>query len=129
LGSGRAELDAVEAGEAAAADALENARRSGLDHVRVRRADVLAGLREIPRRPDERIVLDPPRAGAGREVVEALTARRPAALAYVSCDPPTLARDLRFFAERGYRPLSMTALDMFPDTYHLELVVALGPAL
>jgi 23S rRNA (uracil1939-C5)-methyltransferase len=129
LGGGRDEVHAVEGAETAAADARENARRAGLDPARVRRADVLASLDAVPRQVEERIVLDPPRAGAGCEVIEALASRRPAAIAYVSCDPPTLARDLRWLGERGYRPTSVTALDMFPDTFHLEVVVGLAPSL
>jgi tRNA/tmRNA/rRNA uracil-C5-methylase (TrmA/RlmC/RlmD family) len=58
-------------------------------------------------------------------VIEALTTRRPASIVYVSCDPPTLGRDLAWFAQRGYRPASLEALDLFPDTYHLECVVEL----
>jgi 23S rRNA (uracil1939-C5)-methyltransferase len=47
---------------------------------------------------------------------------------YVSCDPPTLGRDLAHFARLGYRPRRLTALDMFPDTFHVETVASLVPA-
>jgi tRNA/tmRNA/rRNA uracil-C5-methylase (TrmA/RlmC/RlmD family) len=57
--------------------------------------------------------------------VRALTARRPERIVYVSCDPPTLGRDLRAFAEAGYAPDAVRAFDMFPDTFHLETVVRL----
>ena len=73
------------------------------------------------------MVLDPPRTGAGATVVRALAARRPRAVVYVSCDPPTLGRDLKLFASLGYVPRSVQAFDLFPDTFHLETVVQLEP--
>jgi len=70
-------------------------------------------------------LLDPPRAGAGVQVIERLTAMAPPAVTYVSCDPATLARDLRSLIDYGYRIDSITALDMFPQTFHVETVVRL----
>jgi 23S rRNA (uracil1939-C5)-methyltransferase len=58
-------------------------------------------------------------------VVEALAARGPATLVYVSCDPPTLGRDLALFAARGYRPDAVHLFDQFPKTFHIETVVRL----
>jgi len=74
------------------------------------------------------IVLDPPRTGLGPEVVTAVAARRPRRVAYVSCDPATLARDLATFAERGYRVAGIRAFDLFPHTHHVEAVATLEPA-
>jgi 23S rRNA (uracil1939-C5)-methyltransferase len=74
---------------------------------------------------DERVVLDPPRAGAGEEIVRAIARRRPLSVVYVSCDPATLARDLKAFAAEGYAPSAVEMFDLFPDTFHLETVVAL----
>ncbi len=74
------------------------------------------------------VVLDPPRVGAGREVVEAVAARGPRRVAYVACDPATLARDLRTFADCGYRVRQLRAFDLFPHTHHLEAVAGLEPA-
>jgi len=62
-----------------------------------------------------------------RALVEALAARRPEAIVYVSCDPPTLGRDLALFATHGYRPDTIHLFDMFPKTFHLETVVRLLP--
>ena len=73
-------------------------------------------------------MLDPPRTGAGAHVVAAIVARQPEAVVYVSCDPPTLGRDLAAFARAGYRPDRLLAFDLFPDTFHLETVVRLVPA-
>ncbi len=73
------------------------------------------------------IVLDPPRAGAGREVVDALARLAPAQLVYVACDPVAFARDVAFFAERGYRLAALRAFDLFPHTHHVEAVGTLVP--
>ncbi|CAH0132092.1 class I SAM-dependent RNA methyltransferase [Microbacterium sp. Bi128] len=70
--------------------------------------------------------LDPPRAGAGRDVVEGLAALGPSAVVYVACDPVALARDLAIFAEHGYRADGgIRGLDLFPNSHHVEAVVAL----
>jgi tRNA/tmRNA/rRNA uracil-C5-methylase (TrmA/RlmC/RlmD family) len=73
------------------------------------------------------VVLDPPRTGLGPAIVRAVAARRPERIVYVSCDPPTLGRDLRTFAEAGYAPDAVRAFDLFPDTFHLETIVRLRP--
>jgi len=70
----------------------------------------------------ELVVVDPPRAGLGKGVVESLLKMRPPALAYISCDPATLARDARRLVEGGYRLEQVTPFDMFPQTYHIESV-------
>jgi len=74
------------------------------------------------------IVLDPPRAGAGKDVVSHLANLAPAQLVYVACDPVALARDLGLFAERGYELSSLRAFDLFPNTHHVEAVATLVPA-
>ncbi len=70
-------------------------------------------------------MLDPPRTGAGPEVVALVADREPEAVVYVSCDPPTLGRDLAAFASRGYRPDAVHLFDLFPDTFHMETAVRL----
>ncbi|MBS4754364.1 class I SAM-dependent RNA methyltransferase [Nocardioides sp. zg-ZUI104] len=71
------------------------------------------------------VVLDPPRVGAKRAVVEQVVARAPRAVAYVACDPAALARDVAIFAEHGYRLVSLRAFDLFPMTHHVECVCLL----
>jgi tRNA/tmRNA/rRNA uracil-C5-methylase (TrmA/RlmC/RlmD family) len=71
------------------------------------------------------VVLDPPRSGAGKDVVEALTALQPEQLVYVACDPVALARDVGLFAERGYELATLRAFDLFPNTHHVEAVARL----
>jgi tRNA/tmRNA/rRNA uracil-C5-methylase (TrmA/RlmC/RlmD family) len=77
--------------------------------------------------PFDLVVLDPPREGARRQVVEGVVARRPRAVAYVACDPAALARDVAVFAEHGYRVDRLRALDLFPMTHHVECVALLTP--
>jgi 23S rRNA (uracil1939-C5)-methyltransferase len=106
-------------------DARFNAERAGLANVTFDVSDVTAALSGGPVTPDERVILDPPRTGAGPEVIDAIGSRAPAAIVYVSCDPPTLARDLNRLRPHGYRIESVRAFDLFPDTFHIETVVAL----
>ena len=73
------------------------------------------------------VVLDPPRSGAGREVVVQIAALRPAQVVYVACDPVALARDVATFADLGYRLEALRAFDLFPHTHHLEAVARLVP--
>ena len=85
--------------------------------------------RSAPRRPHgelpptaDLVVLDPPRTGAGRAVVDAVVALGPRAMAYVACDPAALARDTAYLQERGYARESLRAFDAFPMTHHVECV-------
>jgi 23S rRNA (uracil1939-C5)-methyltransferase len=70
-------------------------------------------------------VLDPPRAGLGEETTTLLNAIYAPAMVYVSCDPATLARDLRALTQERYSVSQVTLVDMFPQTFHLETVVQL----
>ena len=73
------------------------------------------------------VVLDPPRAGAGRTVMEAVLSTGPRVVAYVACDPAALARDVATAAAVGYRLAGVRALDLFPHTHHVECVATLVP--
>ena len=73
------------------------------------------------------VVLDPPRVGARRQVVRAMAALQPRAVAYVACDPAALARDVGYFAECGYALVGLRAFDLFPMTHHVECVALLEP--
>ncbi len=68
------------------------------------------------------VVVDPPRSGCGRELIAALPSLEPRRLVYVSCDPATLARDIVYLAEAGFELERMIAVDMFPQTAHVETV-------
>jgi tRNA/tmRNA/rRNA uracil-C5-methylase (TrmA/RlmC/RlmD family) len=77
--------------------------------------------------PADIVVLDPPRAGAKRAVMEAIAAVGPRAIAYVACDPAALARDVAYAAEAGYALVDLKAYDLFPMTHHVECVALLSP--
>ncbi|MCW4600310.1 class I SAM-dependent RNA methyltransferase [Janibacter hoylei] len=94
------------------------------------------GRRRGPRRPARSdllppsahvVVLDPPRTGAGRGVVAALTSLRPRRLVYVACDPAALARDTAYLGELGYELTALRAFDAFPMTHHVECVATFEP--
>ena len=72
------------------------------------------------------VVLDPPRSGAGREVVDAIAGLEPAQVVYVACDPVAFARDVEFFSRHGYTLTRLRAFDLFPNTHHLEAVGSLS---
>ena len=74
------------------------------------------------------VVLDPPRAGAGKAVVRALAATAPSAIAYVSCDPAAFARDVKYFTNVGWQVEQLRAFDLYPHTHHVETVALLVPA-
>ena len=118
---------AVESGAAAAGDLAFNAERAGLANLRVERRTAEAYLDALERAPDF-VLLDPPRAGLGKAVVQRLIDLRPLAVTIVACDPATLARDLAALLGAGYRIEKMTLVDLFPQTYHLETVVRLRDA-
>ena len=80
---------------------------------------------ERARRHDATVVLDPPRSGAGRHVVDRLAELRPRQLVYVACDPVALARDVGLLRERGYELTDLDAFDLFPNTHHVEAVARL----
>jgi tRNA/tmRNA/rRNA uracil-C5-methylase (TrmA/RlmC/RlmD family) len=101
-------------GVAAARESLAD-----LDNVRVLAGDV---RRRLPDGAVDLVVLDPPRSGAGRAVVEAVAARGPRAVAYVACDPAAFARDVATFAQAGYALAGLRAFDAFPMTHHVECV-------
>ena len=113
--------------------AVEGDRRaSELSAANVPQAEVVAGdvgpvLAERDAGPVDLVVLDPPREGARRAVVEQVVARSPRAVAYVACDPAALARDAAIFAEHGYRLDALRAFDLFPMTHHFECVALLVP--
>lgn len=108
------------------------AARQNVEHARLETAEFYAESvgewltnNSAQRTEVDFILLDPPRAGAERETIEAILAIRAPRVSYVSCDPSTLARDLRLLCETAYEIESVTALDLFPQTHHVETVVRL----
>jgi tRNA/tmRNA/rRNA uracil-C5-methylase (TrmA/RlmC/RlmD family) len=110
--------------------AVEDARHNlqDLDRVRIEQGKVEQVLPRTGIAEADLIVLDPPRAGAGHPTVRHLASLGARRIAYVACDPAALARDLAWFAEEGYRPVTLRAFDLFPMTHHVECVAILAPA-
>lgn len=118
----------VESDRPATRFARENIAANNLTNVRFYNARVEQWLTEFTSRrkapsPDL-VLLDPPRAGAA-EAVAQIAVLKPQRISYVSCDPTTLARDLRKLLDSGYKLEGVTAIDLFPQTYHIETVALL----
>ena len=108
-------------------DAKANAKRNGVENVEFFCGDASAVAADFAAkglRPDV-ICVDPPRKGLAPEVVRAAAQMAPRRIVYVSCDPATLARDVKLFAAEGYGAVRAAAVDMFPGTANVESVVAL----
>jgi 23S rRNA (uracil1939-C5)-methyltransferase len=113
---------AVESSPAAARDLESNA--SGKGPIEVRTADVERFLAKYKDKPDL-LLLDPPRAGLEPGAVKSLVRIAPERITYVSCEPPTLARDLAALTAGGYEISQIDLFDLFPQTFHIEAVVRL----
>ena len=119
LAAAGADVVAVESAGSSVRDLRRNAERAGVD------IEVIGGdtARELPELGDlDALVVDPPRAGLAEGVVDSIAAAAPRRVAYVSCDPATWARDVARFEAAGYRLARATPVDLFPQTYHVEVV-------
>jgi len=102
-------------------DAKENAKINGIEN-----AEFLVGKAEdvakiISKKPDV-VIVDPPRKGCDKSLIDCIIKNAPKKIVYVSCDPATLSRDLKIFSENGYKLKSVRPVDMFPHTSHVESV-------
>lgn len=122
------ELIGVEVVAPAVEDAKRNAEENGITNARFFTADAADAARRLETEgwhPDV-VVIDPPRKGCEATVIETIVKMAPRRVVYVSCDPATLARDLKRFAELGYETQGVTPVDMFPRTAHVESVAQLS---
>jgi 23S rRNA (uracil1939-C5)-methyltransferase len=117
----------VESNPAAIRFARRNLQRAGLTNARVINATVTDWFRNDSAGPGpvDLVLLDPPRAGAESAVIKGILDLGPLKISYVSCDPATLARDLKKLIAGGYTVDSIAAFDLFPQTHHVETVVSL----
>ena len=119
LAAAGADVIAVESAGSSVRDLRRNADANGVD------IEIIGGdaARELPELGElDALVVDPPRAGLADGVVESIAAARPERVAYVSCNPATWARDVARFEENGYELLYAQPVDLFPQTYHVEVV-------
>ena len=117
-------VTAIESGGGAVRDLQFNAARAGLANIHAEQCsaeEFLAGVRQAP----DFVLLDPPRTGIGKAIVERLISLRPRRITIVACDPATLARDLAGLHGHGFRLQKLTLVDLFPQTFHLETVAEL----
>ena len=122
-----ASLIGVEIIADAVRDAEQNALRNGVKNARFLCADAPAAAEQLRQEgiaPDV-VILDPPRKGCGEALVKTVAKMSPSRVVYVSCDPATLARDLKYFAENGYQTAEVTPCDMFSRHAHVESVALL----
>lgn len=115
---------AVESSRSAMADARQNCDRQSASHIELKAGDARAVLKGLKEKFDVAII-DPPRAGCQPDVLNWLSSQVKRQLLYVSCNPTTLARDLKFLAAQGWQVQAVQPIDMFPQTYHVETVVSL----
>jgi len=118
-------VTAVEANPTAVRFARRNLQAAGSNSARVITASVVDWFRSAPTHKVDFILLDPPRAGAESAVIKGILDLQPLEISYVSCDPATLARDLRKLMAGGYTIRSIRGFDLFPQTHHVETVVRL----
>lgn len=115
----------VEASELAIDLAERNRANAELGNIDLYPENVRDFLASAETGKPDLILLDPPRAGTEKAVIAAIIALNPAEIAYVSCEPAGLARDLRKLTDAGYGIVSVTAFDLFPQTHHVETIVRL----
>jgi tRNA/tmRNA/rRNA uracil-C5-methylase (TrmA/RlmC/RlmD family) len=116
-------IDLVEGSKTATADAVRNFKDH--QHVKVVTGDVVKHLPRIE--SADVVVLDPPRDGAGKNVVLEISRLTPRRVVYVACDPAALARDTGYFLAQGYSLTKIRAFDLFPMTHHIECVALFEP--
>ncbi len=111
-------VDLIEGSKIATEDARRNF--SAFKNVTIATGDVAKLLPRVS--AADVVVLDPPREGAGKDVIALITALKPRAIVYVACDPAALARDTAYLEDHSYSLASLRAFDLFPMTHHIECV-------
>ena len=115
------EVWGIEENRVAIKDAKFNAERNGIKNARFIEGEVEEVLKDWNKGKPDQAILDPPRAGC-KKIVDLIAGLEPKKIIYVSCEPTTFARDLGLFIERGYVVERLRLIDMFPQTYHMEVI-------
>lgn len=118
------EVIGIEINKISFEDACFNAKNNGLTNCKFINDDVGNVLKTDFLRGANLLILDPPRTGCKR-IINEIIRIRPKKIIYVSCEPTTLSRDLKSFTEKGYKLERLSLIDMFPQTYHMEVVALL----
>jgi 23S rRNA (uracil1939-C5)-methyltransferase len=126
LAKNSAQLTGIDSNKAAIIEARNNARLNGIEHVQFHAADIDdLGENDLAKNYAG-VLINPPRSGCEARTLQLLTEKKPSVIVYVSCDPSTLARDVRVLVDRGYAIDAIQPFDMFPHTYHIETIVKLS---
>ena len=126
-GSGAKQVIGVELNSDAVRDARNNAKKNGIKNIQFYQNDAGKFLMEMAEQKAEVdvVLMDPPRAGSSEEFLQSVVTIKPGKIVYISCNPETLVRDLKYLTKKGYRVQKCVGVDMFPFTSHVECVSVL----
>jgi len=122
------EIIGVELNPDAVKDAIANAKRNQMKNIRFYQGDAGQFMRQMAAKKEKLdvVFMDPPRAGSDEAFLDSVAVLKPEKVVYVSCNPETLARDLRYLMKKGYQVERAVPVDMFPGTSHVETVCLLS---
>ena len=121
-----AKITGIDSNKMAINEARNNARMNGIDSCHFQTENIHSLKKSVLADKYDGILINPPRSGCQKHTLHLLAEKNPSVIVYVSCDPSTLARDLRVLADKGYRIDAMQPFDVFPHTYHIETIVKLS---
>ena len=122
------EVTGVELNKDAVKDAINNAKMNKIENIKFINDDASAFMIKLAKQKQkvDCVIMDPPRSGSTQEFMDAVKILNPKQVVYISCDPSTQVRDIKYFAKIGYRGEVMYPVDMFPHTSHVETIVLLS---
>lgn len=106
-------------------DAIKNAQNNNIDNVYFHRADAGEFMVELADKGEkiDAVIMNPPRAGSDEMFLASMCRLNPEKIIYISCNPKTLVRDLKYLVEKGYKVSKIQPVDMFPQTKHVEAAI------
>lgn len=122
------EVIGVEVNKDAVKDAINNAKMNKISNIKFVNDDATAFMIKLAKQKQkvDCIIMDPPRSGSTKEFMDAIKILSPQKVVYISCDPSTQVRDIKYLAKLGYRSNVMYPVDMFPHTTHVETIIMLS---